>query len=266
MEAQDRADALADRLREANVQMRQSLVASAKDVRAAHRALLFAMAKMGELSDGETAGHLIRLREYALALARTAARLSPAWAGLVDDRFLEHLALCVPLHDIGKTGLLDELLLKPGALTEAERKQVEQHPIIGDQVLEALSKEHGDSLEFLGTARAIVRSHHERWDGKGYPDQLFREAIPAAARLTAVADVYDALRRQRRHKASMTHAEAMTVMLRRSAGQFDSLLLRALNECHGVFERIYRETIGQECGRLFHRRAYSDGHHDNSRG
>ena len=91
----------------------------------------------------------------------------------------------MPLHDIGKIGLPDEVLRKPAALTDDERRRVEQHPAIGDRMLESLAKEHGSSLEFLGAARAIVRSHHERWDGKGYPDGLAADAIPASARLTA---------------------------------------------------------------------------------
>ena len=235
---------IAGQLREVNAQLRQSLGAREDDVREAHRALLFAMARMGESRDGETAGHLHRLREYTLVLAHAAARLTPAWTGLVDDRFLNHLRLCVPLHDIGKIGLPDEVLRKPAALTDAERRLVEQHSLIGDRMLESLAKEHGGSLEFLGAARGIVRSHHERWDGAGYPDGLRGESIPAAARLTAVADVYDALRRKRRHKPALTHAEAVDILLSRSEGQFDPLLVRALERCHVEFERIYRE-IGE---------------------
>jgi putative two-component system response regulator len=200
------------------------------------------MARMAESRDGETPGHQNRLREYTLALARAVAPLFPAWAGLVNEPFLEHLHLCVPLHDIGKIGLPDEVLSKPAALSPAERRLVEQHPVIGDRILASLAREHGAALEFLGAARGIVRSHHERWDGAGYPDGLKGEAIPATARLTAVADVYDALRRARRHKPAMSHADAVDVLLNRSPGQFDPALLRALEVCHGQFERVYHEV------------------------
>jgi len=91
-------------------------------------------------------------------------------------------------------------------------------------------------------ARGIVRHHHERFDGRGYPDGLAGDAIPAAARLTAVADVYDALRRERLHKPAMSHAEAVNVLLHRSEGQFDPTLLRALEACHERIERTYREV------------------------
>jgi len=133
------------------------------------------------------------------------------------------------------------VLLKPSALNKTERALVETHVLIGDRILEALGREHGTSLEFLGTARAIVRHHHERWDGKGYPDRLAGEAIPAAARLTAVADVYDALRRRRQHKAALSHADALNVLIHQSDGQFEPHLVRALLACHGELEQIYRE-------------------------
>jgi putative two-component system response regulator len=118
---------------------------------------------------------------------------------------------------------------------------VQTHSLFGDQLLEALGREHGSALDFLGMARVVVRSHHERWDGKGYPDKLAGEAIHPAARLVAVADVYDALRRRRLYKPAMTHGTAIRTMIERSAGQFDPTLLHALSRCHPEFERIYRE-------------------------
>ncbi|MBI1913963.1 MAG: protein kinase [Planctomycetes bacterium] len=240
-EGQDRMLAAAEQFRRANRQLELSLEASKADVRQAHDALLFTMAKMAESRDGETPGHLRRLQRYARVLAEEASREGP-WAGLVDARFLQRLERCVPLHDIGKIGLPDHVLLKPGALTTAERALVEQHPLIGDRILEALGKEHGDALDFLTMARAIVRHHHERYDGKGYPDKLAGDAIPAAARLVAVADVYDALRRERFHKPAIRHAAAVGVILRSSPGQFDPTLLRAFDACHDQFERIFREV------------------------
>ena len=233
---------LTEQLMLTNTQLQQSLESRGEDVRKAHNALLFTMAKMAESRDGETPGHLRRLQLYTRVLAQHAARKEP-WEGLVDDRFLEQVERCIPLHDIGKIGLPDEVLLKPGALTASERTLVETHPLIGDRILEVLGREHGHSLEFLGTARAIVRHHHERFDGRGYPDRLSGDAIPAAARLAAVADVYDALRRKRHHKAAMPHDKAMHI-LQNSPGQFDPTLLTALAACAGEFERIYRD-IGE---------------------
>jgi response regulator RpfG family c-di-GMP phosphodiesterase len=238
-DAQERIHMLTEQLMLTNQQLQQSLESRGEDVRRAHDALLFTMAKMAESRDGETPGHLRRLQLYTRVLAQQVSR-RPPWVGVVDDRFLEQMERCVPLHDIGKIGLPDNILLKPGKLTPSERALMETHPIIGDRILEVLGREHGHSLEFLGMARAIVRHHHERYDGRGYPDRLAGEAIPAAARLAAVADVYDALRRQRQHKAAMTHEKAIEVITD-SPGQFDPTLVSALSLCASEWERIYRD-------------------------
>jgi putative two-component system response regulator len=160
----------------------------------------------------------------------------------VDERFLVQLERCAPLHDIGKIGLPNDVLLKSTPLTDTERRLLRTHPLIGDRILDALAHEHGHSLEFLGMARAIVRHHHERYDGDGYPDRLAGDGIPAAARLVAVADVYDALRRDRPHKRALPHAEAIQILTQLSVGQFDPTLIQALTACQAEFERIYYET------------------------
>jgi len=198
------------------------------------------LAKLAESRDGETAGHLRRLQQYTRTLAQQAARESP-WEGWVDATFLDQLQRCVPLHDIGKLGLPEAVLLKPGRLDAAERAVMETHPVLGDQLLEALGNAYGEGLDFLRVAREVVRHHHERYDGLGYPDGLVGEDIQAVARLVAVADVYDALRRERSYKAAVPHAVAVQVMLEESAGQFDPVLLQAFAACAGDFERIYRE-------------------------
>lgn len=239
-ETLDRLLATAEQLQATNRQLQQSLQARSADVRHAHDALLFTMTKMAESNDGETGTHMKRVAAYAVLLAQEAAR-RPPWRGLVDDHFLTQLERCAPLHDIGKIGLPDEILLKPASLSTAERTLVETHPLIGDRILAALGKEYGEALDFLGMARAIVRHHHEHFDGTGYPDRLVGDAIPAAARLVAVADVYDALRRQRLHKPAMTHASTMRLMLGRGASQFDPILLQAFEACQDQFERIFRE-------------------------
>jgi HD-GYP domain-containing protein (c-di-GMP phosphodiesterase class II) len=104
-----------------------------------------------------------------------------------------------------------------------------------------VAKDHGTALNILGMARAIVRSHHERWDGTGYPDRLIGDSIPPAARIVAVADVYDGLRRMRLYKPGMPHSAAIRMMIERSQGQFDPTLTQALTRCHAEFERIYKE-------------------------
>jgi response regulator RpfG family c-di-GMP phosphodiesterase/tRNA A-37 threonylcarbamoyl transferase component Bud32 len=238
--AQDKAARLTDQLLTANHQLEQSLQSRNSDLREAHNALLFTVAKIAESRDGETAGHLQRMQRYVHALAVEAGRYPP-WQGLVDSRFLAQLGRCVPLHDIGKIGLPDDILLKPASLNANERSMVETHPLIGDRFLDSLSREYGNALDFLGMARTIVRHHHERYDGKGYPDKLSADAIPPAARLVAIADVYDTLRRMRMYKAAMNHAAAVKTITERSEGQFDPTLVQAFMRCHGEFEKIYKE-------------------------
>jgi HD-GYP domain-containing protein (c-di-GMP phosphodiesterase class II) len=138
-------------------------------------------------------------------------------------------------------GLPEGVLLKPGSLTQDERRVMQTHTVLGDQILEAISKEYGQSLSFLGIASAIVRHHHERYDGTGYPDRLCGDEIPAAARLVSLADVYDALRRRRVHKPPLSHADTVRILLEESTGQFDPYVLRAFEARQQDFERIFRE-------------------------
>ena len=239
-EAQDQTGFLSQQLQLTNRQLQSSLAARTSEVRKAHDAMLVGMAKMAESGDGETPGHLQRLQLYTVALAKSIDD-SPSWDGVVNRVFLDQLERCVPLHDIGKIGLPEHILLKPGKLTADERALMETHTLIGDRMLEAIRQEYGHSLQFLGIASAIVRSHHERFDGTGYPDRISGEAIHAAARLTAVADVYDALRRRRSHKPALSHAETVTVLTQESTGQFDPALVLAFQRCAGEFERIFRD-------------------------
>jgi response regulator RpfG family c-di-GMP phosphodiesterase len=236
--AQDQADFLSQQLQLTNRQLESSLAARTTDLRQAHDALLVGMAKMAESGDGETPGHLRRLQRYTRVLAEN-ARTHVNWEGVVNRVFLEQLERCVPLHDIGKIGLPERILLKPGRLTPEERSLMETHTLIGDRMLEALRQEYGHTLSFLGIASAIVRSHHERYDGSGYPDRLAGEEIPGAARLTALADVYDALRRKRAHKPALGHGQALQVILDESPGHFDPALLVSFQHCAQEFEQIY---------------------------
>jgi response regulator RpfG family c-di-GMP phosphodiesterase len=239
-EAQDQTEVRARQLALSHRQLEHSLAARTSDVRQAEDALLFAMAKMAESKDGENSGHLRRLQRYTRCLAERVAE-EPSWEGVINSAFLEQLERCMPLHDIGKIGVPEHILLKPGQLTETERSLMETHTLIGDRILEALGQEYGASLVFLRMASAIVRHHHERYDGTGYPDRLAGDAIPAAARLAAVADVYDALRRPRFHKPPLDHTEAARILLHGSAGQFDPAVLQAFAARQQQFDRIYRD-------------------------
>ncbi|HEV3145919.1 MAG TPA: protein kinase [Gemmataceae bacterium] len=239
-EAQDRLDHLARNLLAMNKQLEHSLQTRDRDVKRTEDALLFAMAKMAEIREGGNASHLRRLPRYCLSLAEQ-LRSDPAWSSLIDRKFLDNLERCVPLHDIGNIGLPDHILLKTTALTEVERRKMETHTLLGAGLIDAIGKEYGHSLEFLNMARAIVLHHHERYDGKGYPDQLSGEDIPPSARIFQLVDVYDSLRRQRPHRAPLSHADAVQTLLQ-LAGAFDPAVLRAFTSCQKELEEIFETT------------------------
>src|SRR5262249_4799559 len=147
-------------------------------------ALVLALAKLVEYRDTETGTHLLRLQQYTRVLAEEAAAES-VFASQIDPNFIQILESCVPLHDIGKVGLPDHILLKPGKLDENERMIMQAHTLIGAETLKEVIKHHGSAVTFLQMAIDIARHHHEKYDGSGYPDRLAGTAIPLAARITA---------------------------------------------------------------------------------
>ena len=240
--AQDRTELLNRHLLAVNQQLEHHLSARDVAVEQVRSALVLALTRLVEYRDIESAAHLRRMRQYCRLLAEEAARL-PALAGRIDADFLETLDLGVPLHDVGKVGLPDHILHKPGKLDPDERVLMQTHTLLGAELLQAVAQEHGSALAFLDTATRIARHHHERWDGEGYPDRLAGEDIPLAARVVAVADVYDALRGHRVYKPALPHTTAARLMLG-TVGQFDPALLKAFENCHPHFERTFREMTG----------------------
>lgn len=237
-----RTERYVDQLLLINQQLHGTLAARNADVRKTQDALIFAMSRLAELRDGEGGGHLRRVTQYAMCLARS-LQSDSTWKSILDDAFLLQLERCTPLHDIGKLALPDQVMLKPSHLTLDERRIMQQHTLIGSAMLDAIAGQYGESLDFLGMARAIVRHHHERFDGQGYPDGLREDEIPAAARLVALADVYDALRRKRPHKPALSHTRAADTILREMAAAFDPAVLRAFAACHERFQRIFLAVV-----------------------
>lgn len=202
-----------------------------------HEATLFAMARMAESRDAETGEHLERVRSYTRLLAQNLAAHAPAAAG-VDAEFVRRVTLTSPLHDLGKVGIPDSILCKPGKLTDEEYRIMQTHPTIGAETLAAAIARFPQA-RFLRTAREIALTHHERWDGQGYPQQLAGEEIPLSGRIVAVADVYDALTSKRVYKDAIPHGTACE-MLRAAAGtQFDPQVIAAFLR----IERKLGETL-----------------------
>jgi response regulator RpfG family c-di-GMP phosphodiesterase len=239
-DAQDRTNLLNRHLLAINHELEQSVDARDSDLIHARNALVLALAKLVEYRDSETGAHLLRLQKYSRCLAEQAAA-APTFAGQIDANFIQMLECCAPLHDIGKVGLPDHILLKPGRLDADERIIMQAHTIIGADTLKAVLLQHGSAVAFLQMAVDIARHHHERFDGKGYPDRLEGVAIPLAARMVTLCDVYDALRSRRVHKPALSHAAALQFMSEASPGQFDPALLQAFHKCSPQLEQIFRE-------------------------
>jgi len=239
-DAQDRSDRLNQHLLATNRELDDHL--SARDFHLVHtrNSLVLALSKLVEYRDSETGQHLLRLQRYCRALAEEAMKV-PAFAEQINADFVEMLVSCVPLHDIGKAQVPDHILLKPGKLDAAERIIMQRHTVAGRETLSGITLHQGCSPAFWQMAADIVTHHHERFDGTGYPDQLAGSDIPLAARIVAVADVYDALRSRRVYKPALSHSTAFQVLTKGSEGQFDPGLLTAFTRCAPQFEQIFRE-------------------------
>lgn len=196
--------------------------------------IIFAMAKMTEARDDDTGKHLERICRYVEILAMELAKTD---ASITDD-WIRTVAQTAALHDIGKVGIPDDILLKKGQLTPEERKIMETHPAIGGDTLLELREEMGGGGPFLSRAIEITLGHHEKWDGSGYPFGIKGEAIALSARLVAVADVYDALVSQRIYKPGLSHEDACRLIQEGAGTHFDPRVVNAFEARQDDFRRI----------------------------
>ena len=197
---------------------------------------IFALAKLAESRDTDTGEHLERVRRFSKCLAEQLATDSE-YAADVDDRFVQLIYQTSPLHDIGKVGIPDCVLLKPGRLSDDEFAIMKTHAEIGASTLRAALDRHPDA-HFLQMAHDIAATHHERWDGRGYPEGLSGTRIPLAGRIVAVADVYDALTSRRVYKGAYTHDVASAMIAEESGSHFDPVVVRAFEAKRDEFRRI----------------------------
>jgi len=203
------------------------------------RVAIESMAAVAETRDPETGGHIKRTQSYVRALGEELAR-EGKHLDILTPEYIEWLYLSAPLHDIGKVGIHDSILLKPGKLDDAEFHQMKQHARFGHEIIMATSKSiKGDN--FLRVAGEIASCHHEKWNGAGYPVGLAGEAIPLSARLMAVADVYDALVSKRCYKPAFSHQDAREYLLKKSGEDFDPTVIAAFvaieDKIIGIAER-----------------------------
>lgn len=200
---------------------------------------VLALAKLAETRDGDTGDHLTRIRDYSVLISR--ALHESINRPEVDEAFIRQLQRAGLLHDVGKVGIPDSILLKPGRLTDAEMCIMKQHTVIGWKVLNQAAA-HSSQGAFLAAAAAIARSHHERWDGEGYPDGIAGEDIPLSARIVAVADVFDALTTERPYKAAWTADAARAEILREAGRHFDPSVVEAFDGAFPDIVRIQRRS------------------------
>lgn len=220
---------------EERVKARTKELAMAKDT------TILAMATLAETRDNETGNHIRRTQYYVKALAEELRKQSN-FAPLLTDDYIEQLYKSAPLHDIGKVGIRDSILLKPGKLTEEEFEEMKNHTVYGrDAIIEAEKLQGNPDSSFLQIAREIAYGHHEKWDGSGYPNGLSGQEIPFSGRLMAVADVYDALISKRVYKPAFSHEKASDIIRKGRGGHFDPEVVDAFERINGEFHSIARK-------------------------
>ncbi len=205
---------------------------------------IFSLAQLAESRDQETGAHVDRLREYCRVLAEHLSQ-QEKYSEVVNGDFIELLYMTSPLHDIGKVSIPDEILLKAGPLTESEFNIMKQHAVAGSMTLQSAIYAYPEAT-YLYMARDIARSHHERFDGSGYPDGLSGESIPLCGRIVALADVYDAITTKHVYKPAFSHAKAHEIICDGIGTQFDPDVVQAYIANQGRFLEIHNRFAVRE--------------------
>ncbi len=243
LEKAEREERLKDKLlienREYQLSLEAKVAERTVEIEATRDATIFSMTKLAEFRDLETGGHLERIREYTREIAEH-FRKSDKYGRPVDEQFVTDIFKGSPLHDIGKVGIPDAILQKPGPLTLEEFKIMKTHSSIGGATLYE-AEQHLKTIgkrSFLKMAKEIAFCHHEKWDGSGYPGGIKGTEIPLAARIMALADVYDALISKRCYKKAWSHKDARVVILNSSGTHFDPEVVEAFKDAEQQFIAI----------------------------
>lgn len=228
---------------EANLQLEKKVDERTRSLLRTRNAVIFGLAKLAESRDRDTGEHLERIRSYVTILASELAKTNPE----IDHHFVADLAIASSLHDIGKVGVPDAVLLKPGPLTQTERRAMQLHTILGSECLTAIQKQL-EKDDFLALAQQIAVAHHEWWDGTGYPHGIQGKKIPLAARIVALADVYDALTNSRPYKGPVSHSETREWIASHYATHFDPAVVEAFIAREADFLKVNKNHApeGQE--------------------
>ena len=226
-------------IEEYNLHLEQRVQEQVQQISSIQRAVIFALARLAESRDDDTGTHLERVREYCKVILEP-LRHWPEYGALIDQTFSENIYAASPLHDIGKVAMPDAILLKPAQLTPEEFEIIKTHTTIGANTLRAVDREYpGNS--FIQTGIEIAECHHEKWDGSGYPNGLAGTAIPLAARIVTLADVYDALTSTRVYKRASGHAASVAIITDGRGRHFDPHVVDAFQAVEKSFEAIRRK-------------------------
>jgi putative two-component system response regulator len=227
------------KLRRYQAHLEDLVEAKVKEISDSQISTIFALSKLSESRDKETGKHLERVQVYCKMLAEKLSQEEP-YNSVIDAAFIHNIFNASPLHDIGKVASPDYVLLKSGKLTDEECAIMKKHSLVGANTMEAVQQIY-EKNAFINMGISVARSHHERWDGMGYPDGLKGEEIPMAARIMAVADVYDALRSNRCYKSPFSRDQAHGIIESGSGAQFDPAVVRAFLALEEEFDRVGRE-------------------------
>lgn len=229
--------AVADFLEDKNLFLKQEVERRTHDLQLIQDATIMALASLAETRDNETGNHIRRTQQYVRLLAKQ-LQSHPKFTAVLDDETIQMLFKSAPLHDIGKVGIPDRILLKPGKLTPEEFDIMKTHTTLGRDAIAAAEKVLDTPSSFLRLAREIAHYHQERWDGSGYPEGLAGENIPLSARLMALADVYDALISRRIYKPPFPHEKSVDIIRQGRDQHFDPDIVDAFLEIHNDFLAI----------------------------
>jgi putative two-component system response regulator len=234
-----------------NQHLEQLVQEKVKEITDSQFATLFAITNLSEFRDNITGRHIDRTRTFCRELAEELRRDSP-YRDEIDEDYIRNLYQAAPLHDIGKIGIPDRILLKPGRLSAEEFAIMKTHAEIGARTLEMVLERY-PRHSFIKMGVEVARSHHEKWDGTGYPQGLKGLAIPLSGRIMALADVYDALRSKRPYKDIYSQDEAVSVITTDSGFHFDPEIVRAFRKLSDRFHEISIELQDSDEGLLPHR-------------
>lgn len=227
---------LQEELKIQNLNLEKRVQEQVQEIANTQMAIIFSLAKLAQSRDDDTGLHLERVQEYCGLLAEELKNNS-CYSNIISDNFITSIKEASPLHDIGKVGISDNILLKPGKLTDEEFEIMKTHTTIGYNTLKEVNEKFGNNA-FIETGMLIARHHHERFDGNGYPDRLSGQNIPLAARIMAIADVYDALRSKRIYKDAFSQEKSISIILEGKGSQFDPIIVDAFLRIADKFSEV----------------------------